>query len=375
MRAWILFWLAALAGARVAVADTDWRIETAAKYDALCLIGTLAGDSFYTRYYEAERAELRQRLDPETFAAAERAYETFKDAGVLAGPWLALAYSAADGDTLDDAIAATTNPAAMRKALRAADYWDEGEWALYERAREDVLAMLEGLADAEFTAWWRETADRPSRARGAELQPRLATVDVVPVIEKAVGRDLPSDRITLYAARFCRPHGIRVTGARFLLDIVDSRDPLSIAGASAIHEMVHPPFDTEDERIVRFVELVRSDPFVYRRWKNHDPSFGYNTIEGYADEDVTKAIDQLIGERVGMTFTDDVEERWIQNDDGMHVLAAAVYELMRRERFLEGDEDAAAFLDRMIREGKLAAGRIEALVPESVRQAPSSVGN
>jgi hypothetical protein len=359
--------VALCAGPLPVYGDTDWRIETAPKYDAMCLIGTLAGDSFYTRYYEAELAELKSLLSEETFAAAKRSYGVFKEAEILAGPWLALAYSAADGDTVEAAIAATEDPQEMRLGLEASKYWDEREWAVFELARADVLVMLQGFAEAGFTNWWRDNAEQPSLARAAELRPQLAEIDVVPMIENAVGRDLSSDRITLYAARFCRPHGIRITDDRFLLDIVDSSDPLAIAGATAIHEMIHPPFDEKDERIVRVIELLRKDAFVFQRWKNHDPAFGYNTFEGYVDENVTKALDQLIGERVGMTFVDDVEQRWIQNDEGMHVLAAAVYQLMTRERFLGGDEDATEFLDRMVREGKLVPGEIASLVPESLQ--------
>jgi hypothetical protein len=260
----------------------------------------------------------------------------------------------------------------MRRGLGASDYWDEREWSVYERTRGDVLAMLRGLQEGGFTQWWKSAAREPSRSRAAELEPVLADIDVVPMVEKAVGRRLRSGGITLYAARFCRPHGIRVTGDRFLLDIVDSRNPLPIAVATAIHEMVHPPFDVEDDRILRLIDALKEDSFIYGRWESHDPSFGYNTFPGYVDENVTKALDQLIGERVGMTFMEDVEERWIQNDDGMHVLAAAVYELMKSEGFLDGSENATEFLDRMVREEKLVAGRIEPLVPERVRRAKAA---
>lgn len=353
----------------VVLAETRWRIEHAAKYDAACLIGILAGDPFYTRYYEDELAELRSILSDRTLEAAAEGYEVFRDARVLAGPWLALAWSAVDGDALEDAIAATARPQAMRERLRATDYWDAREWAVFERARPSLLRMLRGLEDADFADWWRQAAEKPSRKKARALAPQLENVDVVPLIEKAVGRDLPSNDVTLIAARLCRPHGIRITGARFLLDIVDSRNPLPIAVATAVHEMVHPPFDPGDERIARLVQVLRQDGFVYGRWQQHDPAFGYNTFEGYVDENVTKAVDQVIGERVGMTFMDDPVQRWIDNDEGMHVLAAAVYELMKKERFLDGSEDATAFLDRMVREGKLAPGRVEALVPPRVRRA------
>jgi hypothetical protein len=355
-----------------AVAETKWQIETAEKFDALCLTGALADDPFYTRFYEKELEELRSTLSTETFEAAARAHRAFKDEGVLSGPWLALAYSVVPGASLSAAIEATSEPGNIRRGLEASDYWDEREWSVYERTRGDVLAMLRGLQEGGFTQWWKSAAREPSRSRAAELEPVLADIDVVPMVEKAVGRRLRSGGITLYAARFCRPHGIRVTGDRFLLDIVDSRNPLPIAVATAIHEMVHPPFDVEDDRILRLIDALKEDSFIYGRWESHDPSFGYNTFPGYVDENVTKALDQLIGERVGMTFMEDVEERWIQNDDGMHVLAAAVYELMKSEGFLDGSENATEFLDRMVREEKLVAGRIEPLVPERVRRAKAA---
>jgi hypothetical protein len=65
MRISILAALLGLLLAGPANAATEWRIETSAKYDALCLTGVLADDPFYTRYYEVElealRAGCRQR--------------------------------------------------------------------------------------------------------------------------------------------------------------------------------------------------------------------------------------------------------------------------------------------------------------------------
>lgn len=366
----VLLLLASGAFAGAAAAETEWRIETAVKYDAACAIGILAEDPFYSELYSDELTELRALLSPATFAAAGDGYALFKEAQVLAGPWLALAWSAVDGDGLSDVLAATRHPAEMRRRLGTTDYWDESRWALFERAQPLLVAMLEGLQRDGFEDWWRRAAERPSRDQARQLAPRLAGADIVPLIEKATGRSMPSSQVTLYAARLCRPHGIRVTGTRFLLDIVDSSDPLRIAGATAIHEMLHPPFDDADPRIAQLVELLKEDEFVYGRWQEHDPAFGYNTFEGYLDENVTKALDQVIGERFGMTYFADPAERWIRNDDGMHVLAAAVYELMKAEDFLDGGEDATAFLHRMVRERKLAPGRIEPLVPERLRLRP-----
>ncbi|NEX94287.1 hypothetical protein [Caulobacter sp. 17J65-9] len=359
---------AALLIATPTTAQTRWRLEPSLKYDALCLTGVLADDPFYVTHYEKERAELDGRLTPQAHAAFKRVHEAFKADGALAGPWLALAYSASDAETLDEMIAATEKPAAMRAAFARTTYWDDGAWQRFERLRPDLLIMLRWYRDSGFETYWAQRAGGPSQARARELAPKLAAADVVPTIERAIGRKLESDEITVYATRFCRPHGIRITGTRFLTDVMYGDDRvMAIIGATAIHEMMHPPFDPKDPRVKALIELLRQDPFVFGRWQAHDPKYGYNSFEGYVDENMVKALDQLIGEQVGIVYFTDADQRWAQADDGMHVLAGAIYQLMKRENFLAGDEDATAFLDRMAREGKLAPGRIEPLLSDKAR--------
>jgi hypothetical protein len=52
---------------------------------------------------------------------------------------------------------------------------------------------------------------------------------------------------------------------------------------------------------------------------------------------------------------------WKEQDDGIHVLAVALYSLMKQQNFLEKHEAFSVFLDRTIRSGALSNGRIEEL--------------
>src|SRR5690606_37819697 len=98
----------------------------------------------------------------------------------------------------------------------------------------------------------------------------------------------------------------------------------------------HPPFDKDDPRIVRLIALLEQDPFIHGRWARRPTESGYNSFDGYINEDVTRALDQLIGERVGVTFMDDADQRWREQENGFHVAAAAFYRLMKDEDFLGG---------------------------------------
>ena len=49
------------------------------------------------------------------------------------------------------------------------------------------------------------------------------------------------------------------------------------------------------------------------------------------DESATQALDQLIADRMG--FDQGPGARWRNADGGMHMLAAAIYQMLREDRF------------------------------------------
>lgn len=365
----LALWVAA-ACVHPAQAATRWTFIRSVNFDALCLAGVLADDPFYVPYYEKQHAELGRKLTPRARTAFKRITELSKADGDIATAWLALVFSASDAQTLPQLIAAAEHPAAIKRKLKASVYWDDKSWRRFERLRPDILAVLRWYRDIDFTAYWRADAEEPIKAALADLQPELQRADVIPLVERVLGRKLDTGEVRVVATRYCRPHGIRLLGNRFITDPTYPKDRvLAIVGATSVHELLHPPFDRQDPRILRAIAVARDDAFVQSRFHGHNPAFGYNTIEGLFDEDSTQALDQIINERIGFGFYGgDPAQRWVKSDDGLHVLAAAIYTLMKQEAFLDSGESYPDFLDRMVREGKLAPGRIEALVPDSVRR-------
>lgn len=97
---------------------------------------------------------------------------------------------------------------------------------------------------------------------------------------------------------------------------------------------------------------VREDALVGRIVAEHDPAFGYNSIQGLFDEDLASALDQLIAERAG--FARDPAVRWTDVDGGMHILSAAFYGLMKRTGFARTGGDLERWLLRAAAGGWLA---------------------
>jgi hypothetical protein len=172
------------------------------------------------------------------------------------------------------------------------------------------------------------------------------------------GFTLPTNKITVNILYFSQPHGIRVTGLRFL---TDASYPFKIVLRNAVHEPMHPPFDlAKDKELRDALDVLRNDEFLMDKVGNHNKSFGYNSFEGFVEEDCVQALEQLICEKLGVA--NEPHARWKKNDDGMHVLAVALYALMKTQNFNGEKEHFRSFLIRNIKNGQLAPGSIKTIV-------------
>jgi hypothetical protein len=321
-------------------AATTYRVETSEKFDALCLINLLSDDPFYVKYYPVEHAWWRERVSAETLAAARRIKQVLKDeGGGIVSASLVLYFSASRSATVAGALGDLEHIDALRRRFERTPYYDAEEWARLVSIAPELRTVLRGLRAARFPQYWASALKARLEERAALFRPALASRDIVPLQEKMLGFRLKDRSITVYLVHFARPHGIKVTGNRFL---TEAELPPEIVLRTAIHEMMHPPFDTADPALWAAVEPIRAHALVVDRLAHHDPSFGYNTFEGLLEEGVVKTLDQFIAERLGIAVP--AEERWRKNDQGLHVIAAALYQVMREDRYDETGGNAAGYL-------------------------------
>jgi hypothetical protein len=125
--------------------------------------------------------------------------------------------------------------------------------------------------------------------------------------------------------------------------------------SNAGHEMLHPPFDLEDEEIKASISSLQEDSFLMEAFARRNPAFGYNTFAGVIEEGCVRALEQLINEKLGIAK--DARERWRTEDEGLHVFAACLYAVMREERYNERGERFGAFFARQAR-AKLRPGSL-----------------
>jgi hypothetical protein len=339
-------------------ATTDWELRPSFMFDTLCALNFLSGDKYYLQFYQNDYDRLSPRLRPNERAAFVSLKRRIKDQnGGIISAQLALYFSATDAESLDDMIRVVKDSSAMQRNLKTTSYYSEDGWRLYEESRADIETAFKALKRIHFDADW-EKQIRPqvekSRAAIAQDLPRY---NVVPRVEAVLGSPRPTNKITVYLLYYSQPHGIKITGTRFLTHY---SYPFRIVLRNAIHEMMHPPYDlAHDAGLRASLQSLRNDTFLMDKVEHHNRSFGYNSLEGLEEEDCVQALEQILSEPLGMGG--DPHRYWKEQDDGIHVLAVALYSLMKQEHFPGGPETFPAFLNRMIQSGALSNGRVEEL--------------
>ena len=337
---------------------TDWNLEPSFKFDTLCFLNALTGDSYYLDYYKDEFAKFENQLTPSAKTALANLKRKIKDEnkGIISA-FLTLYFSATDDEDLDEMLKTLKDSRKLQANLKQTQFYNEGSWKLFESVKSDLKTVFEFLKKIKFEKYWRENILPKIQQRIAKIQEQLPKFNIIPEIESVLGFALPSNKITVFMLFYSQPHGIRITGMRFLTDVAWS---FVIVLRNAVHEMMHPPFDLKkDMELIETLNHLHKDGFLMDKILNHNPAFGYNSFLGFIEEDTVQALEQIINEK--LKIEREARLRWKENDDGMHVFAVALYSLMKQENFPQNKESIRDFIVRIIKTGKLSAGKIKPL--------------
>jgi hypothetical protein len=357
------------ASATVDTGRTRWILRPSEAFDALCFINLLRGDPFYTRHYPDQYLHWSARLGPAEKAALEHlTARVVVQAHNLVPAMLTLFFSASSASTVDDLLdIVTDNDAwlAVRRSYLATSYGKKDALSELADIRGDLRTLLLFLRSNGFPSYWRRDVLPELEATIGRFAPQLAAFDVVGANERVLGRLLvegPASgpmELSAIVVKFARPHGIRLVGWRFL---ADATSPLHSTVTTALHELLHPPFERRGVLAERLSALEK-DPFYQRIVREHDPAFGYRTAEGLTEEDCATAIHIFNAERMGILRRRDGRlrsgaEYFREHDDGMHVLAFILYQELKRADFSRWTsyED---FLLNLFAQGRLIPGQLQ----------------
>lgn len=324
--------LPALAAAQERPAPrTVWQVNPSEGQDAIAFLAPLSGRELYTRFYAEDVALFAPKLTEATRAGVPELWRSAEEAGVgLLSPKVALILSHAERDaTIDDLLAALEDPERrMRPTFEAGTYWDEDDWAWFAGKAEALRAVFLDMKAAGFAAFRLERAGAALDNGVAMLRAALPAFDVIRVEERITGRTFEPE-IDITVLYFSKPHGIKVRGQRFLQAAdYDVATTVRIAA----HELLHPPIPMDGPAALAALAVFGRDPLIPRIVSEHDPRWGYTTLGGLFNEDLCQALDQMVSEVLGVARNP--ADRWRMADDGIHVMAAGFYGLLRQDRWL-----------------------------------------
>ena len=333
---------------------TRWVVRTSEGFDALGFLSPLSGDPFYKQYYEKEVAEFAPRMPASVLTDIAVFKKLLADKGEMMSPALYLYTSAGPDFTMEDVLASIDDPQRLRPGMEASPYWDPEAWPIFLQLIPRVRPMVEALREAGFREFRNKLVAPQAGVKLPPLRAKLAGVDVIRWAEFYTGRHF-DPTIEVIFMHFNKPHGIKITGQRYLTGLGYDDD---ITVRTAGHEVLHPPVAMDGGPAKAAMAIFERDPLLQRILAERDKSYGYGSIEGMFNEGLTQTLDQLIGERLGIKR--DPGKRWRESDGGMHVLGAAFYGLMQNDGYAKTGGNLEQWVRRQADGGNLAPPRLHA---------------
>lgn len=342
---------------------TQWKVSLSEGFDALCFLGPLSGKDFYARYYKDELAEILPRMPKAAMEAMASLQAEADQQNHLLGPGLCTLMSGAPINTLDAVIAALDGAeTAILPTYKASAYWDQESWDRFIARRPRLRLVLDGLQQAGFVDLRKRMIGQSVETRLPALRQKLAGYDVIAEQERLLGRPLDAS-LEIVLLWFNKPHGIRIQGQRFITGVTW---PDEIVLRNAAHEVLHPPFPMDGAAAKAALAVLEKDALLKRIVAEHNPAFGYNTLEGLLNEDMVEALEQIVSERLG--FAAAPHERWEKADDGMHVLAAGLYGLLKADGYDRTGGNLEAWTTEAAKSGKLSPASLHVKAAEVMRR-------
>ena len=342
---------------------TKWIVRGSEGFDAISFLGPLSGDAFYARHYEEAVAAFAPHMPEKAMTALRSLKSRASQADVLLSPFLAMRVSGAPDATLSDVILSLDRPEEfLRQPFEASPYWKGAAthgWDRFLQVAPIARSILAAMREAGFAEFHSSIFQPKAVKKFPPLRRYLAGIDIVDQVSRFTGRTLEPN-VEVVLLEFCKPHGIKVIGQKFLCPIDWTNDGIA---RTSVHELLHPPIPMDGPVAGAALAILNEDALIWRIIAEHDRSFGYNTLEGLFNEDLTSALDQIVADRLG--FARDPADRWNNVDGGMHVLAAALYGLMKESGFAEAGRPVDSWLTRIIEKGSLS--------PRSLRTSASRV--
>ncbi len=308
-----------------------WELENKMKLDILsspnldllCLMNVLTGDPWYIAYHEQAFQKFGRNLSLRSRLCLKLVTQ-FTHSNMISAwaTWIVSAVPGFESGKMSDLLKDT------KKIQRSLSQYApmESKWKAWLRTAIGMKLLGTVAREVEmkgFGDYWREQYLSKVQLRQDELSRWLIQYDLSSEIESMLGPGRAPEIITLYLCGLTEPHGIRISGLRFITGVSNSNEEVF---GNLIHEMFHPPYDRrqlqEDETD------LEKDPLVQESFRTKKPQYGYPTIDGFIEENIVEAMAVFATARLGLEK--DPLSYFAKHDEGSHKLSVVLFRAFKQ---------------------------------------------
>ncbi len=298
-------------------------IRSSPNLDLLCLMNVLTGDPWYVSFHGQAFQRFGKTLSLESRQCLK--IVTVTSHSNMISAWTTYTVSTLpdfESGKMSDLLRDTNT--LQRYLSQHEQNESKGTAWLQWAIRFRLLAVVAREVEMQdFGDYWQEQYLPKIQARQDELSRWLIQYELGSEIESMVGLGRAPESITLYLCGLTKPHGIRITGPRFITDVSFSNE---IIFSNLIHEMFHPPYDRQ--QLEKDVSTLEQDPLVIESFRTKKPQYGYPTMFGFIEENIVEAMAVSVTTRLGLEK--DPMSYFANHDEGSHKLSVVLFRALQQ---------------------------------------------
>jgi hypothetical protein len=292
--------------------------------DLLCLMNVLTGDPWYISYHEQAFQHFGKTLSFVSRLCLKILTTVYHSNMISAwATWIVSTVPDFESGKLSDLLKDTKT---LWRYLSQHDQL-ESKWRAWVRTAIGLKLIAVVAREVEmhdFGDYWKKQYLPKIQVRKEELSRWLIQYELDSEIESMLGLGRAPESITLYLSGLTEPHGIRISGLRFITGVSNSNE---VVFGNLIHEMFHPPYDRQ--HLQEDGSVLEDDPLLKESFRTKKPQYGYPTMCGFIEENIVEAMAVFVAVKLGLEK--DPMSYFTNHDEGSHKLSIVLFRAFKQQ--------------------------------------------
>lgn len=296
------------------------KAEISYNLDILCFVNTMTADDYFVDKHKEAFVKFFPLISDETKRNIQDMVKTLGSS--MLSPRLTLHISSLTDFNSRHLIEMLRSHAEMEASLNLTPYkYSREDFDTYFSFLESaIIPLISELEAAGFYLFWKEERLPLIEKKCGEIEQYLVRYDAEQIMRRYKG-DIDSSDFTVYLCSFTHPLGIKLCGNNLISDSKYKNDTIL---SNVTHEAFHPPYN--NEAVKPYLDKIAQMPLVLTAFENQSPNSGYDTMDGFIEENIVEALGIYVLVKLGVDMNTD--EYFKTHDDGSHVISPFFYKYL-----------------------------------------------